>query len=97
MIGDIVVPEAHHTAAAEAVFNLLKDRIGDKRRSITIAGESGAGKSEIALELSRLFSGLGIKSLVLQQDDYFYLPLKPTMETGGRTSGTSVLGEVNPC
>jgi uridine kinase len=95
MIGDIVVPEAHHTAAAEAVFTLLKDRIGDKRRSITIAGQSGAGKSEIALELSRLFSGLGIKSLVFQQDDYFYLPPK-TNDGNRRKNVKNVgLGEVN--
>ena len=95
MIGDIVVPEAHHTAAAEAVFTLLKDRIGDKRRSITIAGESGAGKSEIALELSRLFSGLGIKSLVLQQDDYFYLPPKTNDGNRRKNIKNVGLGEVN--
>ena len=95
MIGDIVVPEAHHTAAAEAVFNLLKDRIGDKRRSITIAGESGAGKSEIALELSRLFSGLGMKSLVLQQDDYFYLPPKTNDGNRRKNIKNVGLGEVN--
>ena len=57
MIGDIVFPEPHHTAAAEAIAGLVADGVAEKRRAITIAGESGAGKSEIAQELSRIFAG----------------------------------------
>ncbi len=95
MIGDIVFPEPQHTAAAEAIFGLLKDRIGGKRRGITIAGESGAGKSEIALEIQRLFAGLGKKSLILQQDDYFFLPPKSNEENRRKNIKTVGLGEVN--
>jgi uridine kinase len=95
MIGDIVFPEAHHAAAAESIYGLLRERIGDKRRAITIAGESGAGKSEIALELVRLFTGIGKNPLVLQQDDYFYLPPR-TNEVNRRKNIKNVgLGEVN--
>jgi uridine kinase len=71
MIGDIVFPEPHHTAAAEAIAALLADRIAEKRRALTIAGESGAGKSEIAQELARIFASYRKKCLILQQDDYF--------------------------
>lgn len=41
---------------------------------ITVAGESGAGKSEIGEALARLFEAEGHPSLVLQQDDYFVHP-----------------------
>jgi uridine kinase len=95
MIGDIVVPGAQHTAAAKAVFEILKDRIDDSRRAITIAGESGAGKSEIAVELSRIFLENGRKSFILQQDDYFFLPPR-TNDLNRRKSIRNVgLGEVN--
>jgi uridine kinase len=95
MIGDIVVPGIHHTAAAEAILALLRDRLDDHRRAVTIAGESGAGKSEIAVELSRLFTASGRKSFVLQQDDYFFLPPK-TNDANRRKNIRNVgLGEVN--
>jgi uridine kinase len=95
MIGDIVVPGTHHTAAAEAILGLLKERIDDHRRAVTIAGESGAGKSEIAVELARLLTDAGMKSLVLQQDDYFFLPPK-TNDANRRKNIRNVgLGEVN--
>jgi uridine kinase len=95
MIGDIVFPEPHHTAAAQAIFDLVTDKIGEKRRAITIAGESGAGKSEIALEIERLFAGAGKKSLILQQDDYFFLPPKSNEENRRKNVKAVGLGEVN--
>jgi uridine kinase len=95
MIGDIVVPGTHHTAAAEAILNLLRERIDDHRRAVTIAGESGAGKSEIAVELSRMFTAAGRKSLVLQQDDYFFLPPKTNDANRRKNIRNIGLGEVN--
>jgi uridine kinase len=41
---------------------------------ITVAGESGAGKSEIAQALADRLEEDGIKSAILQQDDYFIYP-----------------------
>ena len=95
MIGDVVLLEPHHTIAAEAIFARLKDRIGAERKAMTIAGESGAGKSEIATEIQRLFAGAGKKSLVLQQDDYFFLPPKSNEENRRRNIKAVGLGEVN--
>ena len=44
---------------------------------ITIAGESGSGKSEIAAVLAELLvEKRDIKSLIIQQDDYFVYPPK---------------------
>jgi uridine kinase len=95
MIGDKVIPKPHHTAAAEGVFALLKDKVGDKRTTITVAGESGAGKSEIAVELARLLEGQGMRPLVLQQDDYFFLPPKTNAEARKKDIKHVGLSEVN--
>ena len=73
MIGDHVRPEPHHTGAAEALLRLLGHRLEDGA-VMTIAGESGSGKSEIAFECSRLFGAAGIPVFVFQQDDYFRYP-----------------------
>ncbi len=95
MIGDKVVPKPHHTAAAEAVFGLLKDEVGGKRIVLTVAGESGAGKSEIAVELARLLTTQGAKPIVFQQDDYFFLPPKTNAETRKKNIKHVGLTEVN--
>jgi uridine kinase len=41
-----------------------------------VAGESGAGKSEIAYALEGLLEKMKIKSYIIQQDDYFVYPPK---------------------
>jgi uridine kinase len=43
---------------------------------ITVAGESGAGKSEIAYSLAEYMEQNGWKTGILQQDDYFFYPPK---------------------
>ena len=47
---------------------------------ITVAGESGAGKSELASEIARLFTEEGFNTGVLQLDDYFVFPPKTNHE-----------------
>ena len=43
---------------------------------MTIAGESGSGKSETADAIAYELMKSGIRSVVLAQDDYFFLPPK---------------------
>ncbi|MFP3959922.1 MAG: uridine kinase, partial [Spirochaetaceae bacterium] len=43
---------------------------------VSVAGESGSGKSETAAALGEEFEKLGFVAAVLQQDDYFVLPPK---------------------
>lgn len=78
MKGDKLVVREEHTKAARKIAKLLF--LPNTRREgkfiLTIAGESGSGKSEIALALSELLSHKGIKSIILQQDDYFVYPPK---------------------
>jgi len=78
MKGDIVVINQHHILAARAIVPQIVDRIRAKstRFVITVAGESGSGKSETGMAIANALEQLGVKSVVLGQDDYFYLPPK---------------------
>lgn len=75
MIGDKLVIEPYHTERATEICGILSDRLGPKL-AVTVAGESGAGKSELAHEINRLLNERGIKTGLLQQDDYFVFPPK---------------------
>jgi len=77
--GDRLVIGEHHTKIAKQVFDLLKGQIKDKY-AISVGGESGAGKSEIAVELARFFNDNGIETKIIQQDDYFVFPPKTNHE-----------------
>ena len=78
MKGDKLVIEKHHVKAARQIMRLLHPEITRTRASfiLTIAGESGSGKSEIAAALYELLSEKNIESVILQQDDYFVHPPK---------------------
>jgi uridine kinase len=76
MKGDVVVlQECHRRAAAEIVPQII-DAIRRKRTryAITVAGESGSGKSATARALADELEKHGIRCVVLGQDDYFVLP-----------------------
>ena len=76
MRGDkLVIQEGHHKAARQIMEVLLSQIMqAEGKFIITIAGESGSGKSEIATALSQLLAEKSIKNLILQQDDYFVYP-----------------------
>jgi len=78
MKGDVVLLQERHITAARAIVAGIIDQINSKssRFIISVAGESGSGKSETALAISNELINYGIKSIVLGQDDYFYLPPK---------------------
>ena len=79
MDGDKLLIEAHHTARAQELIPHILERAVD-RMVITVAGESGAGKSETASEIARLLRAQGKSAEVLQQDDYFVFPPKTNHE-----------------
>jgi uridine kinase len=74
VIGDKLIIEKHHTDRAAEICTLLGDRIQDGKFVITVGGESGSGKSELASEIARLLTERGLKAGILQQDDYFVFP-----------------------
>ncbi|MEN8172968.1 MAG: hypothetical protein ABFS03_08820 [Chloroflexota bacterium] len=76
MKGDIIVLEEHHIHAARKIVPELIGEIKRKttRYTITVAGESGSGKSETGQAIANVLEKHGIKSVLLAQDDYFFLP-----------------------
>ncbi|MBU3112096.1 hypothetical protein [Clostridium lacusfryxellense] len=78
MKGDIIVLEEHHIKAASIIVPEIIPKIKNKatRYTITVSGESGSGKSETGKAIVDELQKYGIKSVLLGQDDYFYLPPK---------------------
>jgi uridine kinase len=78
MRGDILVIQEHHKRAASEIIPQIIERVRGKytRYIITVAGESGSGKSETSQAIANELENYGIKSVVLGQDDYFILPPK---------------------
>jgi uridine kinase len=83
MRGDSILIEPHHRKAAEGIASLLRPAIegGEGRIGVTIAGESGSGKSETAAALAEALAAQGIESVIFQQDDYFVYPPKTNDRT----------------
>jgi uridine kinase len=76
MKGDRIIVQPYHEAAARQLAGLMLCEITGlrKRFIVTIAGESGAGKSEIAAALADVLANHHVQSTILQQDDYFVYP-----------------------
>lgn len=92
MRGDIILVGDEHRAAATAIVDHLVDEIRatDRRFTITVAGESGSGKSEMGRALADELIGRGIPAAVLQQDDYYVLP--PRFNDAARRANTAWVG-----
>jgi uridine kinase len=78
MIGDKLIINDKHRRAAEQIVERILPRLESSPRicTITIAGESGSGKSETGQAVADALNKRGLKTLVLQQDDYFVHPPK---------------------
>ena len=83
MQGDSIVVEEHHKKAASGVAEILMQQIDlfDSRTTISIAGESGSGKSETAQALADELEKNGFSCYIFQQDDYFIHPPKTNDKT----------------
>ncbi len=78
MIGDKLVVTQYHREGALQIMKKIeeKDLTDAGIVAVSVAGESGSGKSEIAYCLCELLDAQGKKSVILAQDDYFKLPPK---------------------
>lgn len=76
MKGDVILIDEHHRRASTIIAERLAEAIRSRprRTTISVAGESGSGKSETGQALIEAFGALGIPGVVLGQDDYFVLP-----------------------
>ena len=78
MRGDVILVGEEHRRAADRIVDHLAEEITnlDRRYTLTVAGESGSGKSETGQALAEALEAHGIPAVVLQQDDYYVLPPK---------------------
>jgi uridine kinase len=79
MRGDKLIIEPHHREAATNLASLLERRLSDRGDApliVSIGGESGSGKSELAAALADELRARDVPALVIQQDDYFIHPPK---------------------
>lgn len=78
MEGDVILIGDEHRSAAAAIVDRLHEEVATspRRWTITVAGESGSGKSETGHALADAFVERGLDAVVLQQDDYYVLPPK---------------------
>jgi uridine kinase len=76
MKGDTILVEEHHRKVAGLIVARIFGNIKMKssRYIITVAGESGSGKSETGKAIADELAKLGVRSVILGQDDYFILP-----------------------
>jgi len=76
--GDVIVVDDNHRRVAATIAAAIRTRVTAKpgRFLVTVAGESGAGKSETAAALAEQLLDAGVRSAILGQDDYFGLPPK---------------------
>ena len=82
MEGDVLIINNYHRKAAKQVVAILLAEIEKRGKKffLTVAGESGAGKSEIAASIAAELEKAGKRSFVFQQDDYFVYPPKTNAE-----------------
>jgi uridine kinase len=78
MLGDKIIIEKQHKVAGKIIGRqiLHSTKNVQNKFTITIAGESGSGKSETATALSEFLTESGISNVILRQDDYFIYPPK---------------------
>lgn len=74
MIGDILIIDDYHLEAGDIVMNYLRQTKLEPPYALSVSGESGSGKTEIALVLKNELEKKNLNVYILGQDDYFKLP-----------------------
>ena len=96
MIGDkLVITQYHKDNGAKVAARVLEiAKTIDRPIAVTIAGESGSGKSETAATTAQILERNGLKTVILGQDDYFKLPPKSNSQKRRETIDWVGMGEV---
>lgn len=92
MIGDRLVITEYHKENGRRVALACADLVAAAGRTftITVAGESGSGKSETAATAAMELTSSGHRVVILGQDDYFKLP--PRSNAARRREGIEWVG-----
>jgi len=92
MKGDSIIVEAHHKKAASGIVPAILPVLerSDQRLTVSVAGQSGSGKSETATAIAQALESHGIQSVIFQQDDYFVYP--PRTNDAARRADISWVG-----
>jgi uridine kinase len=92
MRGDVIlIGEEHRRAAGIIVDHLIAEiRSQPRRFTMTVAGESGSGKSEMGRALAEALAARDVHAAVLQQDDYYVLP--PRFNDAARRANLAWIG-----
>jgi len=78
MLGENLIIGEDFKKVAKELRNIFLSQINgsDKKFIITVAGESGSGKSGISKVLTDFLTSEGVKTVCIQMDDYFLFPPK---------------------
>lgn len=97
MRGDIIIIDEHHRSAAAKIVAHLLPLVSARegRYTLTVAGESGSGKSETAQAIAEKFDEYNLRAFVLQQDDYFVYPPRTNHATRVEDIGWVGVNEVH--
>ncbi|MDP8299683.1 MAG: glycosyltransferase [Candidatus Tantalella remota] len=77
MHGDKLLIRKYHTTIAEKIVGMVLSEIRPSEKYvISVAGESGSGKSEVCHEISKTLNSEGIECVTIHLDDYFKIPPK---------------------
>lgn len=97
MIGDKLVIEAYHEENGRRICAACLPKIKDANRTftLTVAGESGSGKSETAATTALELEKHGYEVVILGQDDYFKLPPKSNSQKRKKDISWVGTGEVH--
>jgi len=81
-----------HQRAAKVIISKIIEKVKNKKNiyTISVAGESGSGKTETGKAIANELKKYDINSVLLEQDDYFVLP--PASNHAKRVSDPLWLG-----
>lgn len=74
MIGEVIDSSKINESAANKMLAVFSELMTKDKTVVAIAGESGSGKTHMALALKAAFLMHGRKALILHMDDFYMLP-----------------------
>lgn len=77
MLNDLITITPRHEQAAKLIFDRFIEIRGmapKEKMIITVSGEVGSGKSTVSMVLGRMLKKIGLRSKIVDLDDYYKIP-----------------------